>query len=636
MSVINETPIQSNTSSETEGLNDFRCHCCVEAKLKHAPRPPRSIRVITTPGELVSCDIAGPFRITSIHGNKYGLVFIDHHTNTPFNYAMKSKDEYPKWLQQFLIDFRELFKSHKVCEIQVLRSDNASELNSAKVQQIQLENGIKRQFACPHQQSQNGAAENCIGDLWMMTKTSLLFSNVPRYLWDEAWFNASYVKRHLPTTANEGFKSPLHMIHGNKIDIKHILPFGSLLYIALEKPQIPDPKFDPRAQATVYLGHGFNEGRKCLKGYSFNFGKKGFYGQIMYSVNVHSDPTYFPFRKKGEERVTSLSGATFMSGKDKGLLDQEIPLPPEVQEWVNSAEMHYDFQESEDQQEKELSSEESDKQMTKDTSTPIENQIVGYNEAQDQYAIKSAGEIMYVDSSELFQKVSDGEKVFVEGVQGSIPGFSISFQDQEDMFIKKDGNMFVEHITVDEFKQKLDDIYRTTESPTQFYSIHDNIKEIIMKDLIQEDEERTKSKDVWKNQSKYDKTYSFPEVLEHDQYSEEVHAYAAKTVPNVFGSDELTLAQAQKLNFEWPLWLEAIKIELTSLIVTNEVFGPIEWKDVPHEKHSKIFNLLILLKRKVSAVNGISLEKFPSTKPDKKWMVLERKLKLMYLIRMHQ
>jgi hypothetical protein len=41
----------------------------------------------------------------------------------------------------------------------------------------------------------------------------------------------------------------------------------------------------------------------------------------------------------------SLSGATFMSGKDKGLLDQEIPLSPEVQEWVNSAEMQDDFEE---------------------------------------------------------------------------------------------------------------------------------------------------------------------------------------------------------------------------------------------------------------------------------------------------
>jgi hypothetical protein len=70
------------------------------------------------------------------------------------------------------------------------------------------------------------------------------------------------------------------------------------------------------------------------------------------------------------------------------------------------------------------------------------------------------------------------------------------------------------------------------------------------------------SKDVWKNQSKYDKIIFFSRGLEHDKYPEEVHAYAAKTVPNVFGSDELTLAQAQKLSLEWPLWLEAIKIEL--------------------------------------------------------------------------
>ena len=138
----------------------------------------------------------------------------------------------------------------------------------------------------------------------------------------------------------------------------------------------------------------------------------------------------------------------------------------------------------------------------------------------DRYAVKSAGETTYMDSSELFQKVADGEKVFVEGVQGSIPGFSISFQDEEDMFIKKDGNMFVEHISVQEFKKKLDDIYRSTESPTQFYSIHYSIKEIIMNDLIREDEERMRSKDVWKSQSTYDRSFSLSEVLEHDKHPE--------------------------------------------------------------------------------------------------------------------
>ncbi len=60
------------------------------------------------------------------------------------------------------------------------------------------------------------------------------------------------MKRHLPS-ANEGFKSPLHMITGNKVSLSHLLPFGSLLYIALYKEQIRNPKFDPRAQATVCI-----------------------------------------------------------------------------------------------------------------------------------------------------------------------------------------------------------------------------------------------------------------------------------------------------------------------------------------------------------------------------------------------
>ena len=58
------------------------------------------------PGECVSFNVTGPFRTTLIHGNNYGLIFIDHFTNTPFAYAMKTKDEFPKYLQQFLIDFR--------------------------------------------------------------------------------------------------------------------------------------------------------------------------------------------------------------------------------------------------------------------------------------------------------------------------------------------------------------------------------------------------------------------------------------------------------------------------------------------------------------------------------------------------
>ncbi len=151
--------------------------------MKHSPKPPRSMRVITMLGEFVSMDLTGPFRVTSIHGNKYGLIFIDHCTNTPFTYAMKSKDEFPKFLLQFIIDFQEVFKGMNIREIQVLRSDNASELNSAAVQELEVyrKYGIKRHLSCPGQQFQNGKAEKCIGDVWLMTKIELLFSNQELY-----------------------------------------------------------------------------------------------------------------------------------------------------------------------------------------------------------------------------------------------------------------------------------------------------------------------------------------------------------------------------------------------------------------------------------------------------------------------
>ncbi len=44
--------------------------------------------------------------------------------------------------------------------------------------------------------------------------------------------------------------------------------------------------------------------------------------------------------------------------------------------------------------------------------------------------------------------------------------------------------MFVEHITVEEFKKTLDNIYQSTASPNKFYSMQDNLMETILNDLI--------------------------------------------------------------------------------------------------------------------------------------------------------
>jgi hypothetical protein len=48
------------------------------------------------------------------------------------------------------------------------------------------------------------------------------------------------------------------------------------------------------------------------------------------------------FGKRGEARVLSLSGAGDMSGNEK--LDQEMPIPPGVEEWVHAAETQYNVE----------------------------------------------------------------------------------------------------------------------------------------------------------------------------------------------------------------------------------------------------------------------------------------------------
>ena len=49
------------------------------------------------------------------------------------------------------------------------------------------------------------------------------------------------------------------------------------------------------------------------------------------------------------------------------------------------------------------------------------------------------------------------------------------------------------------------------------------------------------TKDLLNDPKTYDRSYSLPEVLEHDKYPEEVHAYAAKIAPNAVDKDELEL-----------------------------------------------------------------------------------------------
>jgi hypothetical protein len=64
-------------------------------------------------------------------------------------------------------------------------------------------------------------------------------------------------------------------------------------------------------------------------------------------------------------------------------------------------------------------------------------------------------------------------KSLLRELKDLIPGFSITYQENDDMAIKEGSNMLVEHITAEEFKRRLDSIDQSTASPNKFYSMQD-------------------------------------------------------------------------------------------------------------------------------------------------------------------
>ena len=119
-----------------------------------------------------------------------------------------------------------------------------------------------------------------------------------------------------------------------------------------------------------------------------------------------------------------------------------------------------------------------------------------------------------------------------------------------------------------------------------------------MQNLIDEDKLKGNEQNIWDTSVQYNQTYPFPNAIEHDVFEEQNSAWKAR-VKYVRDEDEPSLATAMKLP-DWPQFKEAKRVEFTSLVVKNEGFKRVEFKDIPRKvvDAKQIYNLLILLKRK--------------------------------------
>jgi hypothetical protein len=188
---------------------------------------------------------------TSRKGNKSFILFIDEKTRAIIGHAIKTKDQAPEKIEAAIQEFERMDRKHKVHK---LRSDNAKELISKKVQAMLLKRSIVPETSAPYSPNQNGLVERYNRTVLEMIRCLLHQANYPGNLWEDAFEVALYILNRR-VNAHTG-RIPLEDLTGEKVDLSGMRAFGAearVLIVPTTGKKLS--KLAPRTRKAFFLGY---------------------------------------------------------------------------------------------------------------------------------------------------------------------------------------------------------------------------------------------------------------------------------------------------------------------------------------------------------------------------------------------
>ena len=122
--------------------------------------------------ERVFTDVMGPFRVESLPGFRFCIVFAEQHTKFVFVDLLKAKGEAQASLKKFVLCVETPKK---------LRQENAKEFLSEQFKMYCLDAGILQEKSIPVTPQQNELNERCNLTLLEMARCFLIDSGIPRW-----------------------------------------------------------------------------------------------------------------------------------------------------------------------------------------------------------------------------------------------------------------------------------------------------------------------------------------------------------------------------------------------------------------------------------------------------------------------
>nr|GEX38817.1 retrovirus-related Pol polyprotein from transposon TNT 1-94 [Tanacetum cinerariifolium] len=139
-------------------LKFVKDHLFSSCELGKAKR--KSFQTKTTPSskrrlQLLHMDLCGPMRVESINRRKYVLVIIDDYSRYTWTHILRSKDETP----EVLIDFLRLVQRGLYAQVRIVRTDKGTEFFNKTLHAYFASEGINHQMSVARTPEQNGVVE---------------------------------------------------------------------------------------------------------------------------------------------------------------------------------------------------------------------------------------------------------------------------------------------------------------------------------------------------------------------------------------------------------------------------------------------------------------------------------------------
>nr|GEY57230.1 retrovirus-related Pol polyprotein from transposon TNT 1-94 [Tanacetum cinerariifolium] len=157
------------------------CPSCEQGKSKRASLPPKPVPNSRQRLHLLHMDLCGPMRIASINGKRYVLVIVDDYSRYTWVNFLRSKDEAREVIITFLKRIMVLLRSPVI----IIRTDNDTEFKNQILKEYFDNVGISHQMSSVRTPQQNGVVERRNRTLVEATRTMLIFSRAPLFLWAE-------------------------------------------------------------------------------------------------------------------------------------------------------------------------------------------------------------------------------------------------------------------------------------------------------------------------------------------------------------------------------------------------------------------------------------------------------------------